>query len=101
MSSEYASKRTQACQEYLSKSSANDFEEFKSMLWDKDLTRRVHEAIDSTAHNKRTTSVLARRYRELCELSKATRSQASSPVPVLRKRKTGYPVKSQLRFSGY
>jgi len=84
ISRDYASKRTKACEEHLAKSGSSDLEEFKSLLWDRDLARRVKEAVDSSG-SKKTTSVLARRYRELCEVARATRSQASSPAPVLRK----------------
>lgn len=84
ISRDYASKRTKACEDHLAKSGSNDLEEFKSLLWDKELARRVKETVDNSGR-KKTASVLARRYRELCEFTRATRSQASSPTPVLRK----------------
>ena len=94
----FSSKRAKACEEHLAKAGSSDLEEFKSLLWDKDLALRVRETVESTGR-KKTASVLARRYRELCEVSRVTRSQASSPVQVFRKgpRRTILHFKTQQR----
>jgi hypothetical protein len=85
---EFFSKRTKLCDQYLAKpySKATDLQDFKKLLWDKELSKHVREVVDniSLSSKKSKASVLARRYRELSDCSRASRSAASSPRPANR-----------------
>ena len=77
--------RRKMCGEHLAKEGSGDIEEFKSLLWDPDLSRKLKETMESVGPRKAGNSMVAKRYRELSAFHRVSHSLASSPTPTLKR----------------